>query len=111
MLAEDDLVEEMRRTVWARKGGQAGKRERPARWYIAKRGTIFRGSRPRKNVDIYKDITHLYRRRKSGKKKGRIEWATAFWIEGAHVQTLCTAAEVRDVFFLRRQPFSTLFNE
>ena len=100
MNVEDDFIEEMRRTVWARKGGQAGARERPARWYIAKRGTIFR-DKPLDKVDIYKDITHLYRRRKSGKKKGRIEWATTFWIEGAHIQTLSTSIEVRFLFTIR----------
>lgn len=89
-------AEEAEYVVWARKGGRAGLRERPAVWRIAKRGTIFTSKPKDHSLNIYKDVTHLYRKRKNGKKKGRMEWATTLWVEGDSIQTLRTSREVSE---------------
>ena len=45
------------------------------------------------DVDIFKDVTHLFRDRTTGKKRGRREWATTFWVSGARTQRLLTSSE------------------
>jgi hypothetical protein len=104
MRIEDAFVDESVLSVWARKGGQAGLREKPAKWRVAKRGTIFFSAPDLSRIDLYKDVTHLYRVRKNGKKKGRKEWATTFWMQDRDVQILRTSAEVSNseyVFLLK----------
>jgi len=81
--------------VWARRGSTTGKRERPTSWRIAKRGTVFAREPDLCAIDLYKDVTHLYRHRQTGKKCGRKEWATTFWIGDTDVQTLRSTAQVR----------------
>lgn len=66
---------------------------RPVVWRVGKRGTVFAEEPDPEDVDIFKDITHLFRDRTSGKKRGRREWATTFWVDGRDSQRLLTSSE------------------
>tara|TARA_Y100000389_G_C17378360_1_gene472924 strand:+ start:704 stop:1201 length:498 start_codon:yes stop_codon:yes gene_type:complete len=86
---EYEFEEETATSVLARRGDNS----RPIAWRVAKRGTVF-SSEPRvEDVDIFKDVTHLYRDRTTGKKRGRREWATTFWVSDAGTQRLLTSSE------------------
>lgn len=86
---EYEFEEETATSVLARRGETS----RPIAWRVAKRGTVF-SSEPRvEDVDIFKDVTHLFRDRTTGKKRGRREWATTFWVSDAAPQRLLTSSE------------------
>jgi hypothetical protein len=55
-------------------------------WLIAKRGTIFTKGNIPDDIDWLKDITHVYRVKSTGRKRGRREWGTTLWIDGAVAQ-------------------------
>ena len=75
---EYEFEEEIETTVRARRNANS----RPVVWTVGKRGTVFASEPEIEDVDIFKDITHLYRDRTTGKKRGRREWATTFWVSG-----------------------------
>jgi hypothetical protein len=86
---EYEFDEETETTVRARRGETS----RPVVWRVGKRGTVFSAEPDVEDVDIFKDITHLYRDRTTGKKRGRREWATTFWVNDIHTQRLLTSNE------------------
>lgn len=90
------VPEESVTVVWASRSA----RDRATPWRIGKRGTLFARAPDPEVVDIYKDVTHLYRRKRSGKNRDRTEWGTTLWIEGAKTQMLQTPAQVRVSFSL-----------
>jgi len=105
MSLEGTVPEELLTVVWACKGGRGGGvvHDRPSPWRIGKRGTVFSHKPDPATIDIYKDVTHLYRRKRSGKNRDRTEWGTTLWIEGSKTQTLQNPTQVRTT------PISTLF--
>jgi hypothetical protein len=66
-------------------------------WLVAKRGTIFsQGGIPEDcDIDWLKDITHVYRVKSTGRKRGRREWGTTLWVEGAVAQRPLSHKKVR----------------
>jgi hypothetical protein len=85
-----EFPEETQLTVYAKRG-LVGK---SVVWSIGKRGTVFlQIPNTSSTVDWFKDLTHLYRDKTTGKKRGRREWATTFWVETDAVQQILTAAE------------------
>jgi hypothetical protein len=91
MSLEGDLPEETEQRVRAVKRSL---KEHPTYWRIGKRGTIFTEQPDAATVDLYKDVTHLYKHKQGGKRCGRIEWRTTLWIAGAESQIHRTTAEV-----------------
>lgn len=86
---EYEFEEETETTVRARRGENS----RPTLWRVGKRGTVFSSEPDFEDVDIFKDITHLYRDRTTGKKRGRREWATTFWVKQRESQRLLSSCE------------------
>jgi hypothetical protein len=84
-----EFEEESELTVRARRH----ERSRPTVWSVGKRGTVFGSEPPAKDVDWFKDLTHVYRDKTTGKKRGRREWATILWVRGRDVQRLLTSGE------------------
>lgn len=95
MYLEGNVPEETLTAVLAVRGGRGGKRQQPSLWRIGKRGTVFSKTPHLSTVDLFKDVTHLYRQKKSGKRCGCTEWATTLWVNDAKIQLLQTPAQVR----------------
>jgi hypothetical protein len=89
-----ETIEEYARTVEARKTS-ATKKNYASTWRIGKHGTVFAREPDAAAIDLYKDVTHLYRQKRKTTKRGSLEWATTLWIEGATVQVLRTSSQVR----------------
>ena len=79
-----EFEEELETTVAARRNSSG----KPVVWRVAKRGTVFEAEPAAAEVDWFKDLTHLYRDKTTGKKRGRREWATTFWVAGRRAQRL-----------------------
>ena len=71
-------------------------------WLVAKRGTIFREAELPSdgNIDWFRDVTHVYRVKNSGRKRGRREWGTTLWVDGMTAQRQLTHKKVRYPFSL-----------
>jgi hypothetical protein len=90
-----DIPEESVTVAWAVKHGRPRVREHAHPWHIGKRGTVFTNAPDPALLDLYKDVTHLYRDRQSAKKPKRTEWGTTLWIDNADFQELRSPAQVR----------------
>jgi len=51
-------------------------------WLVAKRGTMFSKGAIPNDIDWFRDVTHVYRVKSSGRKRGLREWGTTLWIDG-----------------------------
>jgi hypothetical protein len=72
-------------------------RDQHSAWLIAKRGMMFsEGAIPNEcDIDWLKDITHVYRVRKTERKRGRREWESTLWVDGSPTQRSVTHKKVR----------------
>lgn len=91
-LMEFGFVEESEEVVIATKHNSC----KPSEWKIAKRGTVFGTLPDHSKVNWFKDLTHLYREKTSGKGKGKREWATTLWLQHKNTQMLLSSQQVRD---------------
>jgi hypothetical protein len=71
-------------------------------WMVAKRGTIFtEGTLPADNdIQWFKDVTHVYRVKSTGRKRGRREWGTTLWVDGTPTQQPLSHKKVWDLHWL-----------
>jgi hypothetical protein len=83
------------------------------KWMVAKRGTIFtEGALPPDNaVKWFKDVTHVYRVKSTGRKRGRREWGTTLWIDGTPTQQPLSHKKVRAPFCLFKRLLKLFYRE